>query len=265
MALTDFWQVINTNVNNGKGWLSLTNWSGSVNLSAGSALTGVIGGRQTHIMGSELKIVCDPLSFLPPTAGWASMGLALICGMMGEKKVVFGHTGGLIYGKKYEVLRGGKESELKAVKVEGWNKGVPMAPKTDDVDDMVIDGAAVAACFALSLAVVAAGTTLDILARVKTYDEKGKPTEATNFYTGISSLVCSRLVGIMEVIEYTSGWITAAARIGKALKWTGIALACVTVLPITCYGIYKGVKWYQARSQREVQQLAEDIENSIPE
>lgn len=219
----------------------------SVNL--GQSLTGCIGpGRQTHILGQELKLVTDPSSWISGSALWS-----LLTGAAGKTELYYGRNSGMTYvGPKFDINRSA-DWALAVVKTASLRPttGAETLKPSGAIDkpagafgQNAVDTAAVAGATAMGLIINGVAFGLDIAARIKFGDGKDPPNLFYLLNT-LSMLLTSRLLAVMEIIEVAAAWTNLGQGVLGFVKvllsillTAALTAATVTIIPI---GITLGI------------------------
>jgi hypothetical protein len=170
------------------------NYPGSFAVTAGDALGCFYGSRTAHIIGPDIKLMCDPEDIL---AGLLPEKLNLLAGLLGgiSGNVTFCYGSNLTatyIGPKGEIRRGeswSKVSESLLGTAIYKGPGAPAAGKPE-----AADAATDAAVFALSVLMLLTTAALEIAAKI-TY-----PHDSPKFALA-SGMISSRLMALMKELE----------------------------------------------------------------
>src|SRR5262249_14675997 len=153
----------------------------------GQSLSGyLIGGRQTHILGQELKLVCDPESFYTPASPLGMAASALLLGSTRKSELYFGRNMCSTYiGPKFrsKPIPDAFEQRIKSHAAVGF-----FSSKAEDP----IDKVAAIPCSAMSLITVGVCVGLDIAADIQ-YGNGKNPPALFSLLNTLSLSLTSRL------------------------------------------------------------------------
>lgn len=229
MSLMDIMQCIG----DGKD-RDLTGMKGSFSVAIGDVVAGIFGARHTHIFGSEIKLVCDPLDFafgrleekVPAVA-------ALLNGIGGQATFVYAQNTSATYGgPKVDIRRAtnyNKQTDY-IIPREGAPPHVSDPPDPIDVELCI-------AVTVLSVLVNLVPAVLELVVRFK-YPSYGatNPSEQTqNTINGYGETpkilndcaytITSRLMGFLKEIEGRGNFVQVALScldsMKKFVKWIG--------------------------------------------
>lgn len=217
-------------------WMPATLFGSKFSCSYGQTLSAFIGcGRQTHILGQELKMVTDPTSWLPLSPAWTA-AWSLVNGAAGKTELYYGRNGGMTYvGPKFDINR-----------TANWAlavlKGAVDRKTADNFGQEAIDKLALTAAIAMGLIVNGVSFGLDIAARVQytagTSNGKEAPTDLFYVLNTLSLSLTSRLVAVMEAIEVSAAWtnmgqgmLGIAKFFLKALLVIAVGACIITAVP----------------------------------
>jgi hypothetical protein len=229
MALLDWAQVFGAATGKSYTYGLADLWGGKFSVEIGQSLSGyLIGGRQTHILGQELKLVCDPESFYTPASTIGMAAATLLLGSTGKSELYFGRNMGSTYiGPKFDIKRCPASFD-KRVKTLLADPG--FATKATDP----IDKIAAAACAVMSLITVGVMLGLDIAAKIQ-YGDGKNPQALFALLNTLSLSLTSRLMSLLELIEIKCGWVNAGEGFlaaGKIfLKFVGVLLLTAIAIP----------------------------------
>jgi hypothetical protein len=221
-------------------WMNTAPFGSKFYVSYGQNLSGyLLSGRQTHILGQELKMVTDPSSWITGSSPLLTGIWSLISGAMGKTELYYGRNGGMTYvGPKFDINRTADWAVTvlkQAVATPTTGKEVTDKGKEKPAGAFgqeAVDKLAVAAAVAMGLIINGVTFGLDIAARVqyvaapkaKETDKEGQPTDLFYLLNTLSLSLTSRLVALNEIIEVAAAW----TNLGQGML--GITKVLLTVL-----------------------------------
>lgn len=254
MALTD-WIGVGFGAMNKPVSLFGMEFGGKFGVEIGTSVGGYILGRQTHILGQELKFVSDPESLYTPASTLGMAASAILLGATGKSELYYGRNMGSTYiGPKFDIKRASKSFEKRV----DTHKGIGFF--SSNAADPV-DKAAAAACSAMALIINGVAVGLDIAAKIA-YGDGKNPKDSFFLLKSLTISLTSRLMAFMELIEIKCGWVNAAAGFLKACKFLLKVVAVIVLVPFAILaGITDVITCGKAHAERAINTALNALEN----
>jgi hypothetical protein len=213
-------------------------WGGKFSVEIGQSLSGyLVAGRQTHILGQELKYVLDPEAFYTPASTLGMATMALLMGATGKSELYYGRNMGTTYiGPKFDIKRTPASFEKRVATHKGV--GFFSSTATDPVDK-----AACVACSLMSLIAMGVSIGLDIGAKIA-YGDGKNPKASFAVLNTLALALTSRLMALIELIEIKCGWVNMGEKLVAGckifLKILGALLLTAIAIPAAAVELLSG-------------------------
>ena len=258
----------------------LAQYKGSFGVTIGDALTGIVGARNTHIFGEEIKLVCDVLDLLGMSKLEEAFPIfsALLNGVGGQTTYVIGSNTNAHYkGPKMAIDRatainrknrpifyGMVEEETESANPPGASEPTPDAIVTEDaVKALLILTSLItlAAELAVHFAYPKFGTSNPTEEQSEEIEDYGAMPE---FVKMIAIIMPTRLMAFIRLLEEEESSVHAAEEEVEAATETSIRID-VTLDPLAGWLLAMALRYMLWRQfmdmQREAELTAIAIEN----